>query len=197
MNISVNDIIGIIDQVGFDANKRKKVLRELYIDRFGEDFNVPIKWYRKRKNADIKDALTLEGIKRGFSVRAEKTMGALPEYCGSEDQEECNRFDLSWENMGDKNYKERTSKKNFVLLVEIEMEADLVEIGRDFKKLVKNKNDCTKVMICQSKTVGEIENIKADIEKAVTSSASKQSVYLLSIWSWEHGGKFLHFQYKP
>lgn len=73
MNISVNDIIGIIDQVGFDANKRKKVLRELYIDRFGEDFNVPIKWYRKRKNSDIKDALTLEGIKRGFSVRAEKT----------------------------------------------------------------------------------------------------------------------------
>ena len=143
------------------------VLRELYIDRFGEDFNVPIKWYRKRKNSDIKDALTLEGIKRGFSVRAEKTMGALPEYCDKKDQKECNRFDLSWE---------KTSIKSFVLVVEIEMEADLVEIGRDFKKLVKNKNDCTKVMICQSKTVGEIENIKADIEKAVTSSASKQSV---------------------
>lgn len=103
-------------------------------------------------------------------------MGALPEYCDKKDQKECNRFDLSWEKIGDKNYKEKTSIKKFVLVVEIEMEADLVEIGRDFKKLVKNKNDCTKVMICQSKTVGEIENIKADIEKAVTSSASKQSV---------------------
>ena len=189
MNFTVDDVVSIIDQVGVEANNKKKLLKKYYIDSVGENFDVPIKWYRTRKNADLKDAFTLEGIKRGFSVRAEKTMGALPEYCSSENQEAYNRFDLSWEKKKD--------SKDFLLAVEIEMDVNPLEIKRDFKKLAKNRSDCIKVMICQAKTADEIEGLKMEIEKSILQSTSKNSVYLLSIWSWEHGGQFLHFQYKP
>jgi hypothetical protein len=78
MEVKVQELTTIINAVGYAAIVRKELLDEEYKKAVGDDFVIPLNWYRTRKNADLKDALTLEGIKRGFSVRAEKVMGHFP-----------------------------------------------------------------------------------------------------------------------
>lgn len=184
MEVKVEDVMRIIDSVGESAVARKKLLDSEYKNAVGDDFEIPLKWYRARKNSDLKDALTLEGIKRGFSVRAEKVMGALPEYCEVKDQNNFNRFDLSWEKV--------RGSRDFSLTVEIEMDINVDSIIKDFLKLIKNKSDCLKVMICQARNEFELEQIKVSSKSALSEEVSVSGSYLLSIWTWSRGG-FVHF----
>lgn len=186
MDITVEDITRIIDAVGDAAKAKKKLLSAEYKKATGEEFDTPVNWYRTRKNADIKDALTLEGIKRGFSVRAEKVMGALPEYCKDEDQKAFNRFDLSWESS--------RNSRNFTLAVEIEMDINADKVMEDFYKLIKNKNNCLKIMVCQTRYDSETNILKSKVENALSQATSKSGLYVLSIWAWERGG-FIHYQF--
>ncbi len=186
MDITVEEFTNIIDCVGDVAISRKKIIEAEYEKAIGDGFEIPIKWYRTRKNADIKDALALEGIKRGFSVRAEKVMGALPEYCKDEDQQAFNRFDLSWETVRD--------SRDFTLAVEIEMDISTNKVMEDFNKLVNNKSNCLKVMVCQTRHEDEIEKLKSAVENALAKKSSIAGTYLLSIWAWSRGG-FIHFQF--
>jgi len=184
MEVNVEDLTRVIDSVGESAIARKRLLDSEYKETVGDNFEIPLKWYRTRKNSDLKDALTLEGIKKGFSVRAEKVMGALPEYCEAKDQNDFNRFDLSWEKV--------RGSREFSLAVEIEMDLNVDSIIRDFSKLKKNKSDCLKVMICQARNEFEIEQIKESVKAALSKEASIVGSYLLSIWAWSRGG-FIHF----
>jgi len=186
MDITVEEFTVIIDSVGNAAKSRKKIIEAEYKKAIGDEFEIPIKWYRARKNADIKDALALEGIKRGFSVRAEKVMGALPEYCKDEDQQAFNRFDLSWETV--------RGSRNFSLAVEIEMEISTDKVMEDFYKLVNNKSNCLKVMVCQTRHEDEIEKLKLAVESSLAKNSSISGTYLLSIWAWSRGG-FIHFKF--
>lgn len=184
MEVRVEGVMRIIDSVGESAVARKKLLDSEYKNAVGDDFEIPLKWYRTRKNSDLKDALTLEGIKRGFSVRAEKVMGALPEYCEVKDQTNFNRFDLSWEKV--------RGSRDFSLAVEIEMDISVDSIIKDFSKLIKNKSDCLKVVICQARNEFELEQIKESSKAALSEEVSISGSYLLSIWTWSRGG-FVHF----
>jgi|GEM_PF-1329717 hypothetical protein len=184
MEVKVEDVTRIIDSVGESAIARKKLLDSEYRNAVGDNFDIPLKWYRTRKNSDLKDALTLEGIRRGFSIRAEKVMGALPEYCEVKDQINFNRFDLSWEKV--------RGSRDFSLAVEIEMDINVDSIIRDFSKLKKNKSDCLKVMICQARNEFELKQIKDSAEAALSGEALVSGSYLLSVWTWSRGG-FLHF----
>ncbi len=186
MDITVEEFTNIIDCVGDAAKSRKKIIEAEYERAIGDGYEIPIKWYRTRKNADIKDALALEGIKRGFSVRAEKVMGALPEYCKDEDQQEFNRFDLSWETV--------RNSRDFSLAVEIEMEISTDKVMEDFYKLVNNKSNCLKVMVCQTRYEDEIDKLKSAVENALSKKSSNAGTYLLSIWAWSRGG-FIHYQF--
>ena len=186
MEIKVEELTRIINSVGQSAIARKKLLDTEYKKAVGDNFDIPLKWFRTRKNSDLKDALTFEGIKRGLSVRAEKVMGALPEYCDAKDQNEFNRFDLSWEKV--------RGSREFTLAVEIEMDINVDSIMRDFLKLKNNKSDCLKVMICQARHECEIEKIKESVEIALSDEASIVGNYLLSIWAWSRGG-FIHFTF--
>lgn len=186
MDITAGELTRIIDSVGDAAIARKKLLDTEYKKAIGDGFEVPLKWYRTRKNSDLKDVLTLEGIKRGFSVRAEKIMGALPEYCEVKDQKEFNRFDLSWEKV--------RGSRDFSLAVEIEMDIDSSSVMEDFYKLVNNKSNCLKVMICQAKHEKEIEQLKHEVENAILKPELKIGSYLLSVWAWSRGS-FVHYEY--
>lgn len=182
MTITVEEFTHIVDAVGDAANTRKQAIRDAYP---GDQADLSVKWYRSRKNSDIKDALTLEGIKRGFSVRAEKVMGALPEYCEKSDQHVYNRFDLSWE--------ETKESRNFSLLVEIEMDLNVGSVVGDFRKLINNKSDCLKAMVCQAKNELEINSIIAGLESALSEAPSRTGVYVLSIWAWQRS-EFVHYR---
>ena len=186
MTIRCEDIMALIDAVGDKAVARKRMLEKEYVKATGNECDLPLNWYRSKKNYDLKDALTLEGIKRGFSVRAEKIMGALPEYCDVKDQKEFNRFDLSWEKQKD--------SRDFSLAVEIEMDIDVGSIMRDFHKLINNSSDCLKVMICQARYEEQIGQYRNAVESALSVCPSKSGSYMLSIWAWSRGG-FVHYQY--
>ena len=184
--ISIEEFIQVIDGVGESAKTRKKFIKEELLRVNSSNKLPPIKWYRKRKNSDIKDALTLEGIKRGYSVRAEKVMGALSEYCDDNDQDTFNRFDLSWE--------KNENSREFSLAVEIEMEAKTGHIIEDFRKLINNKSSCLKVMVCQAKTKNDIDDIKSAVKAELSKKPQAGSSFLLSIWAWP-SSEFVHFQY--
>lgn len=186
MNITVKEFAEIIDSVGDAAKLRKKIISDTYKRTIADDFDLPIKWYRSRKNADIKDALALEGVKRGFSVRAEKVMGALPEYCKDSDQILFNRFDLSWE-------KTRNSRE-FTLAVEIEMDINIDSVMKDFRKLINNKSDCLKAMVCQVKNDSEESIFKSAAKKELLEAPKNVGSYVLSIWSWPRG-EFVHYNF--
>jgi len=186
MTIRCEDIMALIDSVGDEAIARKRILEKEYVKATGNECDLPLNWYRNRKNSDLKDAFTLDGIKRGFSVRAEKTMGALPEYCSVKDQEKCNRFDLSWE--------KHKNSRDFSLAIEIEMDINVDSIMRDFNKLINNPSDCLKVMICQAKHEEQIVQYCNAVEVALSACPAKAGSYMLSIWAWSRGG-FVHYQY--
>ncbi|MDV6328310.1 hypothetical protein Q5L94_09570, partial [Idiomarina sp. Sol25] len=173
----------IIDSVGESAIARKKLLDSAYKNAVGDNVETPLKWYRTRKNSDLKDALTLEGIKRGFSVRAEKVMGALPEYCEVKDQNNFNRFDLSWEKV--------RGSRDFSLAVEIEMDINVNSIIRDFSKLKRNKSDCLKVMICQARNEFELEQIKESAEAARVFNILCQPSFHKSMWPSSRPSKWM------
>ena len=193
------DVFEILDQVAEHANGRKKdvalaagfheeeiddYLTNPEVRKYRTDISaLQLKWYRRSKNQTVKNFLTLEGIKRGYSVRAEKTMGALPEYQKMSDQTSYNRFDLSWES--------KRNSRDFVLAVEIEMTMDVAEVIRDFKKLLLCKKVETRLLVCQAKT-------DRDEAKFITALSAELSAYpnlpgqtLVSIWSWSKG-QFSH-----
>jgi len=187
MSITILELRNIIDAVGDEAKKRKETLQFEYDKIKEKSEKLPsLKWFRSRKNADLKDRLAIEGIKRGFSVRAEKVMGALPEYCSKADQRYFNRFDLSWE-------KDKSSK-DFVLVVEIEMDTNTESVMKDFSKLVNNKNNCIKIMICQAKNESEEKALKQAVKKHLSKKDMKLGQYLLSIWAWKKNS-FVHVEY--
>jgi hypothetical protein len=179
----------IIDGVGRAANERKKNIKMEYQKAMGDDYDLPpIKWYRRRKNSDIKDALTLEGIKRGFSVRAEKTMGADKEYCEKDDQDSFNRFDLSWE--------KNKNSRDFSLIVEIEMDLKINSIKKDFQKLIENKNNCLKAMVCQAENEHDMMHIMKTVKNLLQASQDNRGWFVLSIWVWSKAG-FAHSNFEP
>jgi len=196
MKVTYQEFIDIIDAVGKATNEHKALIKRVFKEATGKEYELPVKWYRKNKNADIKNALALAGFKRGFSVRAEKTMGALPEYQSKNDQDIHNRFDLSWE------AEEDTDTRDFILAVEIEMSVEMSHITKDFRKLVENQSDCLKVIICQAKRKCDESELLKEMQKIISEQKSKptkpKGTFVLTIWSWEskdnkgNKGKFIH-----
>ncbi|TDY03005.1 hypothetical protein [Thiohalophilus thiocyanatoxydans] len=199
--IVISDIEKLLDEVAHTANVRKIAIgiaagfskheMGLYLSdpqyrrsRKGDIGTLSLKWFRRRKNQDIKDRFTLEGRRRRMAVRAEKTTGADPEYQNQADQAEYNRFDLSWE--------DECGSRRFVLAMEIEMDLDSSEVVRDFKKLLKNRSRASKVMVCQAKTSGEARKIANELSEQLERHAKPIGEFLVSVWTWEVG-RFLHF----
>ena len=198
----INEIKNYIDEVAKQANLKKIQIGKAYgiseddMNRYVSEsdyrkerkdiFALGLNWFRKTKNQDLKDRLTIEGIKKGFSVRAEKTMGALPEYQSAVDQNHCNRFDLSWE--------KTKNSRNFMLAVEIEMDLDLDSIFKDFKKLTVNNKTEIKVMICQAKNKSIANQISEKAAMKVSQNLESGGSYLLSVWTWD-SAKFKHYTF--
>ena len=198
----INEIKNYIDEVAKQANLKKIQIGMAYgiseddMNRYVSEsdyrrerkdiFALGLNWFRKTKNQDLKDRLTIEGIKKGFSVRAEKTMGALPEYQSVADQNHCNRFDLSWETT--------KNSRNFILAVEIEMDLDLDSIFKDFKKLTGNHKTEMKVMICQAKNKSIAKQIAEKAAMKISQNLESGGSYLLSVWTWD-SAKFRHYTF--
>jgi hypothetical protein len=74
------------------------------------------------------------------------------------------------------------------------MDINVDSVMRDFLKLINNKSDFLKVMICQARYEIEIEQLKKEVESALSKETSKVGRYLLSIWAWPLGG-FVHYNF--
>jgi len=192
----MKEIKRLLDDVANDANNKKIKIGMLngftkkdmadYIVSSNRALKYPkisslkLRWYRKTKNQNIKDKFLIAGLEKNFSVRAEKTMGALPEYQKGKDKEY--RFDLSWEN--------GMESKVFDLIMEIEMDLNIDSIVYDFKKIlniVSNK----KVMVCQAKTEKDSSGIISKLQKIADTKAKGENKYLVAVWQWDLG-KFVY-----
>ena len=111
-------------------------------------------------------------------------MGAQPEYQKIEDQDNFNRFDLSWE--------KSKNSRDFSLAMEIEMDMEHKEILRDFKKLLMNKKTENKVMVCQSKTEEDIKPLIKKCSDLAKVNIGHGGKYLVSVWTWSLG-EFVHY----
>lgn len=193
----LNEIADALDTVGYEARSRKQSIgmacgvSSKDMGRYVSDYkfrqsrpdirNLKLNWYRRRKNQDIKDKLAIEGVKRGFSVRAEKTMGAKAEYQGAEDQKKSRRFDLSWER--------GENSREFALAMEIEMDLQRRSIKKDLLKLINNDGAELKVMVCQQKSRTDAESLWPSVCERVQGSCG---AFMLSVWVWELQ-TFCHF----
>jgi hypothetical protein len=199
--ISIGDIARVLDEVGIAANRRKKAIgiasgyseceMDLYLSdaqyrksRSRDIGELGLKWFRRRKNQDIKDSFTLEGRRRKLAVRAEKTTGADPEYQSYADQAEFNRFDISWE--------EYRGSRSFLLAMEVEMSLEHSEVVKDFKKLLQNRSVACKVIVCQAKTSAGAREIASELHTLLGQHTDPAGDFLVSTWTWDIGG-FLHF----
>lgn len=199
--ILIKDIEELLDEVAQAANERKKAIgiaagyskdeMDIYLSdaqyrksRRDDIGALRLKWFRRRKNQDIKDRFTLEGRRRRLAVRAEKTTGADSEYQSQADQAGCNRFDLSWE--------DGRGSRRFVLAMEIEMSLDSREVLADFKKLLGNRSRAKKVMVCQATTSEEARQLADKVSEQLERHSQPVGEYLVSVWSWE-ACRFLHF----